>query len=94
MRAQVPRLVTTSLPVIVASTYSDSLQPSETPPAESRRTTTCSGVPLKAALFEFCATSEPAGESAIWMPGKRCGLFESIAATLIAFSPAAGEPVR
>ncbi len=85
MRGQVPRRATTSLPAICASTYSDSLQPSETPPWPSGSTNTASGVPPKSALLEFCATREPRPESATLMPGKVCGSFESIAATLMVF---------
>ncbi len=42
-RAQVPRSVTTSLPVMTESTYSASSQPSDTPPVVVRSTTTSSG---------------------------------------------------
>src|SRR5258706_12238362 len=54
-RAQVPRCVTTSLPVTLALTYSAGLQPRLTVPFGLRSTFTCSDPELKAAPLALIA---------------------------------------
>ena len=94
-REQLPRTVTTSLPVTPAAVYSAGSQPSETPPEPvpliSGSTITGSEVPLAAVMpLASSAVMPPVGVSASASPGyEAC---ESIAATLIAFSPVLGLP--
>src|SRR5258706_131479 len=95
-RAQVPRTVTTSLPVTPAATYSAGSQPSEIPPdpvpCVSGSTTTCKDEPSLAAIpLASIALMLPLGESARASPGNDA--CESTAATLIALSPAPGDDV-
>src|SRR5438105_14214750 len=89
MRAQVPRSVTTNLPVITASTYSASLQPNEILLSGLRSTTTFSAEPLvNGAAFEFCATTVcPVSRARL------AAVTVSMAATLITLSAVAGVPV-
>jgi hypothetical protein len=59
IRAQTPRSVTTILPAICESTYSDSLQPSEMLPSELRSTTMGSGPLGTETPFESCSSMLP-----------------------------------
>src|SRR5579862_3599977 len=93
-RAQVPRAVTTSLPVTPAAVYSVGSHPSDTPlmpvPLVSGSTTTGSVVPSAAAMpSESSTVMLPLGVSASASAGKE--VCESMAATLIALSPLPGS---
>src|SRR6266849_220840 len=91
-RAQVPRTVTTSLPVTPAAVYSALLQPKEIVPLGFRRTTICRLLLLAGAMpFASIAVTFVPVDSARLTPGNVA--VESTAATLIALSPDAGEPV-
>src|SRR5882672_6462983 len=90
-RAQVPRAVTTSFPVTPAAVYSAGLQPSEIAPPV-RSTTIGRVVPsVNVAPLALMAFTVLVADSFRAAPGNEA--VESTAATLIAFSPEAGDPV-
>src|SRR5437016_5420416 len=90
-RAQVPRSVTTSLPAMLALTYSFSSQPSETPPFELRSTKTERALPDSGAPLASIAVMLLPPARAITAAGKLA--VESTAATLMTPLPDAGVPV-
>ena len=90
-RAQLPRAVTTSLPVISAGSYSISLQPSETEPSAFLRTCTGQLVPsVNVAPFAFRAAIVLPVLSAMFAAGN-VGV-ESFAATLMPLVVVEGAP--
>ena len=90
-RAQVPRRVTTSLPAMLASTYSASPQPSETVPVAVRSTKTGRVPPDNGAPLASIAVMLLPPARVITAAGKRA--VESTAATLTTPRPDAGDPV-
>ena len=91
-RAQVPRSVTTTLPAMTASTYSASLQPSETAPVAVRSTTTASGPAGSGTPLALMAVMVVAPSRVRSAPGN-CSQ-ESAAAMARAPLAAPGEPER